>query len=393
MDNVKEIEENEMIFLINSMGEGGAQRVLLSLIEVYVDEGIDVTLISLAKNDFYELPTQVKKVYLRQKSKESSFIFETLLIPYYSWKLKKYVEKHKLKRVQSHLFRANFVNLISRFFASKHIIQVVNHTVVSRFLREGISGRINLFLIRTLYPKTDKLIYISKRMKEDFLSHVKDIGKKSHIIYNPYDISRILSESSNDCNNFTFDSSKKYLITVGRLVPLKKFENVLKVLSDLDNTIEVIMLGDGECRIALEDLAKELGIISRVHFLGQVKNPFAYISRADLFISSSSVEGFPNVLVEAMICHTAIISTDCISGPREILAPSTNYSYQLKEGLELAEFGILYAVGELEALKNAINILLKDKSLKVNYEMKAFEHSKTLSSLNISALYKEAYFK
>jgi len=230
-------------------------------------------------------------------------------------------------------------------------------------------------------------------MKEDFLSHVKDIGKKSHIIYNPYDISRILSESSNDCNNFTFDSSKKYLITVGRLVPLKKFENVLKVLSDLDNTIEVIMLGDGECRIALEDLAKELGIISRVHFLGQVKNPFAYISRADLFISSSSVEGFPNVLVEAMICHTAIISTDCISGPREILAPSTNYSYQLKEGLELAEFGILYAVGELEALKNAINILLKDKSLKVNYEMKAFEHSKTLSSLNISALYKEAYFK
>ena len=390
MNNIK--QNNHIVFLINSMGEGGAQRVILSLVEEYLSHSIEVTLISLVKNDFYEIPIGVNKVYLREKASESSGFYETLLIPYYAWKLKRYVKNKKIKIVQSHLFRANFVNLISKLFSSKQIVQIVNHSVISRFLREGLFGRANIFLIRILYPKADKVFYISKRMKEDFLFYVKGIDKKNIIIYNPYNISQILEQSKENVD-FTFNPKKLYLVTVGRLITLKRFKDILLVLSTLDEDIELVMLGNGEKEAKLKALANDLNIMSRVHFLGQVKNPFYYISRSDLFISSSSVEGFPNVLVEAMICRTAIISTDCVSGPREILAPKTDHSYQLTEGLEMAEFGILYPVGKVDELKKAILLLLKDEKLRKEYETKAFEQSKNFSIEKISKIYKEAYFK
>ena len=384
--------KNHIVLLINSMGEGGAQRVLLSLIEVYLHLGLEVTLIALVKNDLHKLPEKLNCIYLRDNNKEHSGLYETLLIPYYAWKLKKYVVKNEFSIVQSHLFRANFVNILSKLFASKHSVQVVNHSVISRFLNEGLSGKINLFLINLLYPKANKIFYISKKMQEDFLEHSKDIKVPSKIIYNPYNLDSILAKSTHKEHSFSFNENKRYLISIGRLIYLKRFEDVFEVLSKLDENIELILLGDGEEKQALITLANRLNISSRIYFLGQVANPFWYLANSDIFVSSSSVEGFPNVLVESMICGTAVISSDCVSGPREILAPSSDHNYQIKKGLEMAEFGILYGVGDVEALQEAIELLLIDNNLKKEYEAKAFEQSQAFSIKKIAQIYKEAYF-
>ena len=93
-----------------------------------------------------------------------------------------------------------------------------------------------------------------------------------------------------------------------------------------------------------------------------------------------------------MVCGTAIVSSDCTSGPREILAPSSNHNYQLEKGLDIAEFGILYGVEDIEALKHSIELLLTDKSVKQAYEAKAFEQSKEFSIKKIAQIYREAYF-
>ncbi len=378
-------QASDITFLINSLGEGGAQRVMVTLAKQFVKEGKNVTILSLAKNNFYDLPSEVNMVYFSNKSRDS-----TLSIPYYAWKLKQYVKKNNIHIVQSHIFRANFVNLFSKILGSKQQAQVSNRSVVSRFFSEGMTGKINLLLISLLYKKADLIIYISERMKLDFHEQFT-MRKKEVVIYNPYDIDMILEQANEEVENFTFNREKRYLITIGRLIPLKRFQDVIEAMQKLPSDVELILLGDGTEQASLEVLAKKYTLEKRIHFLGQVKNPFAYIKRSDIFVSSSSVEGFPNVLVEAMLCQTAVVSSDCISGPREILAPTTDSSKQIIQGVEQADYGVLYAVGDVRGLSDAINLLLNDSNLRRKYIDKAFTRAKLFSVENISMAYKELF--
>ena len=377
-----------IVFLINSLCEGGAERAMLTLSKQFVKEGHSVTILALTKNNFYTIPKGVEMVYLSKMDDSLSGVRKMLYMPYHAWQLKQYVKTHNIALVQSYLFRANFVNLISSLLGSTQVIQVVNRSVVSRFFKEGLSGKINLFLIRYLYPKADMIIHISMQMKDDFNRHFFT-RKNENVIYNPYDIKTVLYQANEATEDFRFESHKRYIITVGRLIPLKRFGDVLEAMSRLDSDIELILLGDGKERNRLENQANELGIKKRVHFLGQVENPFKYIKKSDVFISSSSVEGFPNVLLESMLCETVVISSDCLSGPREILAPNSNSAKRLSKGMELSEFGILYAVGDTIALVEALRSILEDHALLYHYQERAFSRAKEFSVDSIASKYRE----
>lgn len=377
-----------IVLLINSLCEGGAERAMLTLSKNFVKEGHSVTILALSKNNFYEIPKGVNVVYLSKMNDNISGLIKLFYIPYHAWKLKRYVKKHQVKTVQSYLFRANYVNIFSGMLGSTQVVQVVNRSVVSRFFKEGFSGKINLFLIKILYPKADRIVHISQQMRADFNKYFFS-SSNERVIYNPYDVQNILEQSNQKVDDFTFRSHKRYLVAVGRLIPLKRFQDILEAMKKLDSDIELILLGDGEERESLEALAKEFLLEKRVHFLGQVQNPFKYIKQSDLFISSSSVEGFPNVLLESMLCKTVVISSDCLSGPREILAPSTDSSKRCSIGAEMAEFGLLYAVGDVTILAKSIQNLLADDVLCHTYQEKAFEHAKLFSVEKISEAYRE----
>jgi len=381
-------EKCPIVFLINSLCEGGAERAMLTLSKRFVKEGHSVTILALTKNNFYKIPKGVELVYLSKMDDSLSGLRKMFYMPYHAWKVKQYVKKHNVALVQSYLFRANFVNLISSMLGSKQVIQAVNRSVVSRFFNEGFSGKINLFLIRHLYPKADMVVHISMQMKDDFNRHFFK-RRNEKVIYNPYDIEALLAQSRESVDDFIFESHKRYLITVGRLIPLKRFQDVLEAMRKLDSDIELILLGDGAERNFLEERVKEFSLEKRVHFLGQVENPFKYIKRADVFISSSSVEGFPNVLLESMLCGTMVVSSDCLSGPREILAPKSTSSKRLSNGMELSEFGILYAVGDTVALVEALRKILSDTTLLYQYQERAFLRAKDFSVESIASKYRE----
>ncbi len=386
------VSKQQVTFLINALGKGGAERVLLTLAKWFIDEEFDVTIICLTENNKYQLPVNINMIYLSKMNNSASSLVNMLYIPYHAWKLRQYTAKNNVHQVQSHLFRSNYVNTLSKVFGAKHEIQIVNHSVSSRYLASGISGKLNVFLMRHLYPKADKLICISNKMLDDYYK-MFSAPVNSTVIYNPYEVDTVLSASIEEVSEFEFRPEKKYLVTVGRLIPLKRFNDIILVLAKLPENIELILLGDGELMDALKSLASELSLKNRVHFLGQVSNPFKFVKQCDLFISTSETEGFPNVLIEAMLCKTAVISTDCTSGPREILAPKTDIKNLLHGKLEQASHGILYPVGDTKRLEEAVNLLLQDNSLRLDYQEKAFERAHEFSVNKIAKVYKETLLK
>jgi len=378
-------------FLINSLGNGGAERVVLALASYFVAQGVVVRIIALTRSCAYSLPEGVEVYYLSEGyDEESSSTQRMLLIPYYAWRLKKLVQRHKIPVIQSHLFRANYVNLFTLRLGSTHRAQVVNHSVASRFIGAGLSGRFNLTLIRWLYPSAERIVTISKRMSMDLQSLVA-FDVPLCVIYNPYDIAMVQRAKEQPLEGaFHFYPHRRYLVAVGRLIPLKRYEDIIEALVALPSEVELIILGaDGGSLGRLKSRVDDLNLISRVHFLGQVRNPFPYIKRADLLVLSSQTEGFPNVLIEAMLCGTPVIATDCVSGPREILAPELDPREQLRQGLIWARYGVLYPVGDCGALTKGVARLLDESMLRERYATRGYARATEFALEKIARLYQQ----
>ena len=379
----------KIIFLINSLSSGGAEKVLATITNNLV-EYYDIEIIFLEKNEFYKIDKRVKKIYLSSFTGNESGIKKLFYLPILAWKLKKYIQKNNINLIQSHVYRANYVNVLAKILGAKHKTQIVNAGRVSRYKEQGLLGKLNLFLIKSLYSHADLIILKSLGMQND-MQNLFHFTNKQIVINNPYDIEKIEKLSLEKVKNFNFDKDKKYLISVGRLIPLKRNADLIKVLAKLDESIEIIFLGNGNEKEFLENLAKDLRVEKRVHFLGQVNNPYKFLKNSDIFVSCSESEGFPNVLVEAMICGLPVISSDCVSGPREILSPNTDINKQLtkKDDIELAKYGILYPVGEIEKLVKAVKLLINDDNLRTKYSKRGFERAKDFSLDKILNKYKK----
>ena len=370
----------KLTFIINSLSSGGAEKVL-SVIANELVKKYEVEIIFLEKNEFYELDKRVKKTYLSNFNGNENGIKKLLYLPILAWRLKKYIKKNNIRLLQSHLYRANYVNVLAKLFGSNHKAQIVNAGVISRYLKEGITGKINLFLIKHLYKKANLIIWKSKGMQID-ANELFNFRNRQIIINNPYNLEKIEQLANEKIDDFEFKKDKIYLINVGRMESFKKQEWIIQSLKFLDKKVELILIGDGENRKNLEKLAIEEKILSRIHFLGKKKNPFRYVRKSDIFIlSSDNGEGFPNVLIEALICDVPAISSDCLSGPREILAPDTDINKQLQynDDIEIAKYGILYPIGNVKKLAKAVDLLLNNKQLYEKYKNLAPKRAKDFS--------------
>jgi glycosyltransferase involved in cell wall biosynthesis len=139
------------------------------------------------------------------------------------------------------------------------------------------------------------------------------------------------------------------ILAVGRLTVQKDFPTLIRAFAQVRraHVARLVILGDGEERAAIEALTQELGVARDVSLPGFARNPYAYMARAGLFVLSSRWEGLPGVLIEALYCGVPVISTDCPSGPREIL----------KNG----QYGLLVPVGNVDKLASAMDTALAHK--------------------------------
>jgi glycosyltransferase involved in cell wall biosynthesis len=331
----------KVLFLVNSLSDGGAEKVVKIIVENLNPQEFDVELICLEKNNIVWDLNGIKVTYLSQTTSKSNII-KLLALPFLIYKLSKYVKKNEFDVLQSHLFRANYVNILYKLlFNSKHHVQVVNHSIISRFKKEGLKGKINLFLIKYLYKYADIIISVSDMVQKD-MQNMFNFNNNKKVIYNPFDINRIQKLSVENINSFKFEKNKKYIISLGRLIKLKRNKDLIYVLSKLDYNMELIFIGKGPEKENLIKIAKELNLFDRVHFLGWKENPYKYIAKCHVLVVTSESESFGNVIIESMACGTPVISSKC-GGPEEIIKDGYN--------------GLLFNIGNINEIVDKIELL------------------------------------
>jgi glycosyltransferase involved in cell wall biosynthesis len=181
------------------------------------------------------------------------------------------------------------------------------------------------------------------------------LSRRIKVIYNFVDFRQIEKKAKKEIN-YPFFANKDYhvIIAVGRLTEQKRFDRLLNAFALLKKEIKnvrLIVLGKGELFEKLNNLANELNIKDYVEFAGFQKNPWAWVSKAKIFVLSSDYEGFGNVIVEAMACGTPVISTNCLSGPNEIITHGKN--------------GLLVPPADEKALAEAMRSLLENNKLRI----------------------------
>lgn len=175
-------------------------------------------------------------------------------------------------------------------------------------------------LMRAVMWRADVLTCVSKDMVEQYR---RVFDAPPHVcVYNIVDdrLSRLRMQEPVE-HEWLTHKDLPLLVAAGRLAPWKGFGDLIRAVERLSRRrrVRLLILGDGPLRGELEALISELGLQDKVRLLGYVENPLKFFTHADVFVLSSHVEGLPNVLVEAMMCGCTPVSTDCPTGPREVL--------------------------------------------------------------------------
>jgi len=228
-------------------------------------------------------------------------------------------------------------------FSSRLIVTV--HNTLSISVRTAASKwkRSVPDLMRCLYPFADKVVAVSRGVAMDLIDELGIPASSVEVVYNPVvrpEMKDLAAEPVD--HEWLNNKTCPVLIAASKLKPQKDLPMLLRAFQKVraQRPVRLLILGEGPDLHSLEELAAELGIAADVQFAGFVQNPFAYYRRADLFVMSSAWEGLPTALIEALACGCPVVSTDCPSGPAEIL--------------DKGRYGRLVPVGDHQALAKGI---------------------------------------
>ncbi|HEV8607664.1 MAG TPA: glycosyltransferase [Tepidisphaeraceae bacterium] len=257
----------------------------------------------------------------------------------------------------------------------RHTILTV-HSNSTQQLAESRFRRIISILMRLIYPR-HSLVAPTHGVAEDLADNF-DI-KRTHVIPHGIDIESIRSQAQHEPDDLL---QSPYIIAVGRLTPAKDYPTLLHAYSDAQSKgleEHLLIIGDGELRDSLLKLSTDLGLSQHVHFLGHRPNPFPYIKHARFFILSSIWEGFGLALLEALALGLPAISTDCPSGPAEILADG--------------EYGLLVKPGDVSGLAEAMLQMSRSSQLREAFSKKATERAQQLSLGRMAQSYRDLFLR
>jgi glycosyltransferase involved in cell wall biosynthesis len=235
--------------------------------------------------------------------------------------LRRYLRRERPDVLFAAMTNANVVGVLTRALAGVETrLVLTEHNTFG--VRPGLRDRVTAGLAAVLYPRADRVVSVSRGVADSVVSGTNVDGERVAVLYNPIDVEAIRAAAAEplaDAEAMDGD----VVFTVGRLAAAKDHATLLRAFRRVHERrpwVRLVVAGVGPKRAELEALADELGLADAVSFVGFVDNAYATMAAASVFVLSSKHEGLPTVLLEALACETPIVSTDCPSGPREILA-------------------------------------------------------------------------
>ncbi|RYG38396.1 glycosyltransferase [bacterium] len=334
--------ERVALFTQNLSG-GGAERIMVQLANGLAETGLDVDLVLCqAEGPYAKLVSpKVRTVDLKSPVEILS------LGPF-----RKYLRENQPKAVLSALNQPNSVALLARKRGGPRTVISIHNTLSQEVeSSRSLKMRIVPVFVRALTRHADAIVAVSDGVADDFATFARIPRDRVTKIVNPVVLPELFDQAAAPLDDPWFaPGAPPVVIGVGRLNAQKNFGNLLAAFARVPAPARLIVLGEGEERAALEAETARLGLQERVRWPGFVDNPFRYLSRARLLALSSDFEGLPTALIEALACGTPVVSTDCPSGPREILAGG--------------RYGRLVPVRDPVSLGDAINSLLATSEIK-----------------------------
>jgi glycosyltransferase involved in cell wall biosynthesis len=333
----------DVAIILHDLRGGGAERAMLRLAMGMIEAGrrVAVLLINCKGEYLKDVPAHLPLIDLKGGSVLGS-------IP----ALARWIATNHPKSILSALTHVNIAVLAATKlagFKGNTVVsernQISEKAATARGLREKLTYR----LAPSLYRMSNAVVAVSQGVAEDVTEFTGLERRKVHFVHNPVFDETLLARAREAAPHPWLAEEPRQspvIIAVGRLHVQKDFPTLIRAFARLRERREarLIIFGEGVERPGLERLIEETGHGKDIDLPGFCSNPFAAMARADLQVLSSRWEGFPNVLVEGMSCGTAVVATDCPSGPREIL--------------DGGKYGPLVAMGDDAAMAEAMEHML-----------------------------------
>ncbi len=339
-----EQRNTDISLFVPNLDGGGAERVMLQLAQGLAQKGLKIDLVLARAEGAYlsNIPPEVRLVDL--KSKSPVILFKTLA-------LVNYLRQEKPKIILSALDIVSAATWAKRLAKVPTKVIMSVHTNLSYQFEDKpdlAAGKLRIALVRWFYPLADGIIAVSRGVADDVAQIANLPPETVKVIYNPVITADFWEKAASPVEHPWFAPGEPPVILgVGRLVRQKDFATLVRAFAIVrqHTPARLVILGDIDKREPtikpqLESLIAELGVEESVALPGFVSNPYAYMAKAKVFALSSIYEGFGNVIAEAMAAGTPVVSTNCKSGPAEIL--------------ENGKYGKLSPVGDSQALAEAI---------------------------------------
>lgn len=365
----------KILFLIYNLDGGGAEKVLMKILEKINEDNFKIDLFLVKKEGFY------LKFFQEKLSKKIK-----LITPYDNLSKNKLISWIQYKIIHKKVKRSlKNPELFKKFIKDKYDTEIAFLEGMSSIYLSKTECKNKIAWVhidlekhrlmtkekeREMYKNYNKIVCVSNQSKSAFEKLYPEFSNRTQVVYNPIDREEIIEKSYEKIEKFK-DGNKVTFIAIGRLHEQKGFDILLKaykLLKDEKLESNLVILGEGDEKEKLKKYIIENDLEKYIKLLGFKENPYPYLKQSDIFVSSSRYEGYPLVLCEAICLNKPIIATEC-TGTKEIL--------------EEGKYGLTCEIDNAYELKECMKKFILDKELRKEYGEKSKKKSEEIEIKSI----------